>query len=1112
MVYRFITICLVLLLTASVVAEPPLRSSGGKGDRTVKSASLDTETWIDVNNLLMFVTNIGNFAHQNGNTFGISDGLYFPFSSVDDIESGVNDKTVIFSAGLWIGAQDKSVVPPETLTVISEFSHEYFPGPMIGGTFDPDGVSKPEYKVYKINRSDVTEYINTSSNAVVEDYLTNAVPQGAPTRDEGGVTIPDFKGDQWLWTVYNDANPEFKTNTSSATDPLGLEVEQEVFGFDRADELGQIYFMRYVIHNKGGRNLDSMFISLWADPDLGGASDDLVGSDTLLSLGYCYNATNNDEEYGSAPPAVGFDFFRGPLEFTGILSDTAFLFGDTFPEYINLGMTSFQKYINGQEPQNNKDTYEFMTGLDGTGPGAQPLANGTKFYAPGDPVTKIGDLDFAPDDRRWMMTTGPINFADGDSTEIWAAVVVAQGVDRLSSITALRWFDTFAQEAFDNNFVVAQPPATPIVSIEELDQQVVIQWTDTSEVDSGSYAFEGYTLFQLPALGAPQSQWRSIINFDVVNDITQIVETDFDVNAGLPLQRPTKRGSDNGIQRWFAVTDDLIGGGTLNNGTSYFFRLEAYTVLVETDTLTGEPVFTTLTSQREFRATPQQPPGGEVIPFTYSDTLDVTHTWATDPPSDGVVAPFVVNPALLSGHTYRVTFQDTVFAETLIVPDPIFVDSTDTNIIGFNSVWDLFNVTTNTLVIDDEKDQSGGFLFLQDLLADGQEGFLLNVQGPPTPGVKPLDQFDTDDESQWGWSIPQGTRRWTWAQADGFHFEGFRGAIGWAGPAELFGSNNSRTPITNLVAVELRLATADTDGVFDQTGGDENVSFAYRYGRGFTAPPAQPEFAPFIVNAVGGYSFQEFDRTVPLSAWDITSDPPRRLAVAYLENNAEFAVLDGKYWPRDFNFFETDSAAAENGANNTSSNGPREWLFILDADYSEISNPAFEGEFLDDSIPVLYWCTVNRRGDVPYSPGGTGEDRVRIFPAIINSSSDTFTFVAQEPFNLASGNESALERIKAVPNPYYLASTYDNGVLNRRLKFTNLPTDATVRIFTLAGDLVNTIPRNNPANSFEEWDLETREGIPVASGVYIYVVESPRYGTKIGKVAVFIEQEQLGTY
>jgi hypothetical protein len=1105
---KILVCCLVLLLSVFAFAESP----GGKA-RQKTATALSSEVWIDANKLLMFVTNTGQFANQKANTFGKSDGLYFPFSSVEDIESGVADNTVIFAAGPWIGGIDSAT--GETLTVISEFSDEYYPGPMVdtgGGNWSYiDGADvAPEYRVYRLDKDSISFYKDNDSGLTLADYdeyqayLEDAVPQGAPVYPAGHEQEgePMILGDQFLWSVYNDANPEVKDNTASSTAPLGIEIRDATFAFDREDVLGQVIFKRLRIYNRGRRTLDGFYVCLWADPDLGGASDDLVGCDTILDLGYCYNATNNDNDYGSRPPCVAFDFFQGPLVFTGDDADTAKMWGQKWPQHRNMGMTAFAKYINGQEPQNAIQSYLFMTGIDGSK--GLPYANGTKYYAPGNPVTNEGDLDFAPDDRRFMQVTGPITFRPGDSTEIVAAIVVAQGADRLSSIDAMKYFDEGAQEAFDDDFVVLQPPVPPVVTLQELDRAISFQWTDTSEVDTGDYVFEGYTVLQGESMAGP---WKRVANFDLINDLTVIQELTFDTDVGLALVKPTKFGSDNGIRHYYGTESDAIGGGLLNNITDYFFRVEAYSHIIVIDSLTGEEQSRTLTSATAFKATPQQPPAGGTEPFSFDDIVPVTHTTGG---SDGIVAPVVINPEALNGHTYRVTFEDTigVRVDTIITQNPLDPNLYDTTIVSVDIAWHLDDLSIDTVpvrILAYQTNQSG------DEDYEIVDGMKIKVSGPAVPGVKSEDIFDTDDESRWGWDIPNGERRFTWANADGFQWEGFRGAIGWGGPGSTrgYGIYDPVAP-GNLVRVLLRLATVDEDGIFDPA--DENVSYAYRYIRGKANAPAQPEFAPHYTQGGTSYDFEDFQPSCPLSAWNIDVDPPQRLAVGYLENNAAFAVLDGEWWPRESDDYD-DSVFVDNGVDATSANGPREWLWIYLAPYSETPVPEYQLNAIDDPMPIMYWLTVNRRGsDVPFSPGGTGEDEFLIIPGKINTVADTFTFVATEQTLATSGDESALDRIRAVPNPYYLASSYDKSTLNRVIKFTNLPVDGTIRIFTLGGALVATVPRDHPDQSYEEWDVESENGIPVASGIYIYVVESPGFGTKIGKMAVFTEEEQLNTY
>ena len=104
-----------------------------------------------------------------------------------------------------------------------------------------------------------------------------------------------------------------------------------------------------------------------------------------------------------------------------------------------------------------------------------------------------------------------------------------------------------------------------------------------------------------------------------------------------------------------------------------------------------------------------------------------------------------------------------------------------------------------------------------------------------------------------------------------------------------------------------------------------------------------------------------------------------------------------------------------------------------------------------------------------------------------------------------------LEAIKAVPNPYYLFSSYDASVVNREMKFINLPTECTITIYNLGGDRVQVLEKNDNATELA-WNLLNHSSIPVASGIYIYVVEAPGFGQKIGKMAIFTETEQLNQF
>jgi len=267
-----------------------LNSKTGKQSGPGMSLILDTNTFLWINSIFCVVYNNGNFGYDDAGEFGKTDGWYYPFGSEKD------DKSVIYAAGIWVGAK----VGSETRVAIAEFSSEFVPGPMKDGTFQQD---QARFRVFKIgdgSNRDLSPYDDSRDRAgwPAED--------GAPVDENGD---PAMLGNQMCWSVYNDASEVGHSNMQ--TNPLGIEIQQSTFGFAAKGPLDNVMFMKYTIINKGSNTLDSTFISLWADPDIGDASDDFVGCDTLLSLGYAYN-DGADTDYGSSPPAVGFDFFQGP--------------------------------------------------------------------------------------------------------------------------------------------------------------------------------------------------------------------------------------------------------------------------------------------------------------------------------------------------------------------------------------------------------------------------------------------------------------------------------------------------------------------------------------------------------------------------------------------------------------------------------------------------------------------------------------------------------------------------------------------------------------------------------------------------------------------------------
>ncbi len=102
-----------------------------------------------------------------------------------------------------------------------------------------------------------------------------------------------------------------------------------------------------------------------------------------------------------------------------------------------------------------------------------------------------------------------------------------------------------------------------------------------------------------------------------------------------------------------------------------------------------------------------------------------------------------------------------------------------------------------------------------------------------------------------------------------------------------------------------------------------------------------------------------------------------------------------------------------------------------------------------------------------------------------------------------------MDRIKVVPNPYVVANSweplnpYANGRGPRELHFIHLPQKCTIKIFNIRGQLVDTIEHSNTVNDGTEiWDMQTKDLLDIAYGVYVYHVDAGELGQKIGKFAV----------
>ncbi|HEY6193832.1 MAG TPA: T9SS type A sorting domain-containing protein [Candidatus Eisenbacteria bacterium] len=410
----------LLIAACAGIAAPSIAATASppKGPAAPNAVSnMDISHPMDVNALHMDLTNFGAFAYDLAG--GTNFGLRFPKDSPNG---------VVFASGLWLGA----LVQSGARVTVAEYSQEYRPGSALSGV--PESPGLVQLQTWELQRT----YTSTiDRDAARDDYDNNAVSRGAPAvaiLPDGSL---DISGDRMSWSVYNDFTPSAHVDEAGSTAPLGVEVQQTTWAYDRPGPFGNSVFMRFKIINRGSQVLDDMHVAFWADPDLGNFSDDLVGCDSTRSLGYCYNGANTDALYGSTPPAVGYDMLQGPY---------------SAARGARLPMTAFMGYRNGDDPLSATGSFRNMHGLDRLGnvvldPQSQP----TRFMFAGDPVAGTGWVDGLATDKRMLLSAGPITMSPNDVQEVVLAIIVARGSDRLDSVHLLADYDQTIQTAFDTN-------------------------------------------------------------------------------------------------------------------------------------------------------------------------------------------------------------------------------------------------------------------------------------------------------------------------------------------------------------------------------------------------------------------------------------------------------------------------------------------------------------------------------------------------------------------------------------------------------------------------------------------------------------------------------------
>lgn len=1092
-----ITFKIIMMFITGVILLTPvneLSSKERKGHTPGLTNAGVVNNFLQVNNINAIFRSDGYFNYDKFTFVSGDAGFIWPVGSPQRL-------TAIFTTGVYIGAK----VNGELRLAASMYNTHFSPGniPNVGQVPGSSVCSDPRLRSYHVNLSDPALMDGGTRQKIAggrtytityDSWASWPVDLGAPYVEVNGIPgyQPEFEGDrpgignssarpdEIIWSVFMDYTN--CTNNIHASElslpggtlPLGVEIQQTSFAF-LAPGLLNMYFVKWKIINKSNDRWDSTYTAVASDPDIGDAFDDAAGCDSTQDIGFCYNFDNDDSQYGAAPPAVGYKYLQSPIVFTGNNNDTAKLPYGNLVGYRLIGLSSFTTFLNGGtvctgDPDHAIYAYNFMRYGDGCG---NPMINWTtggpsKYKYNGNACNRTGWYDSTQGDKRHLQVSGPFTMQSQDTQIIVIGAFIERGSNNLQSVCALLDAGYRVQKFYNSNFAATPLPPAPAVNVvANGNGKVTLYWGNRSESydvydslgQTGAWKFEGYNVYQVkPGTSGDEVSDRTLLaTYDKINNITIVYDTLRVIQPNGTTQdeyKPVAFGNNTGISRNITLSVNQYPTGINNffiNGTTYRFAVTSYGVNLNA----GKPfkVLENPVSAQFIDVTPNFPMMGTNLINRQFDTLSISKP-------DKVFLPVVLDPLRVISARYQMVFSS----------------DTSWNIVRIqNAQVDTLLRNIYSLSLSNPDVQIGdGILFKADSIRRSNYGVIRDPSSTSQANVR-------------GWTYTGGNVNLGSADT-----ASLRTAFGTAYRPPQSLSMGLSWPSGG--AYRLHYTSAIDTGVFLKTSALKRVKItfgttqkAYRYRGALNNAPYQDYVdIPFKV---------ELD-----APGDTNSTVPRQLNVA---------------------FYDYDSSGTWNPKNTP--DGGYEFVFIMYSTYSETPNAFYPTRNIQvasqfRSMDIQYVWTPRLLSSGPAFNNG---DIMYILPytrlqyqqspgtvTVIETGNTTAPTIGS---NELASQRGELSLVRVVPNPYYGGHAQESSPFDRFVKFMNMPKTATIYIYSLNGNLVRQINKDDNSTSIN-WDILNTDRIPVASGIYIAFIDAPGIGTKTIKLAIFTPQERIDRF
>jgi len=735
-----------------------------------------------------------------------------------------------------------------------------------------------------------------------------------------------------------------------------------------------------------------------------------------------------------------------------------------------LGLTSFNALLFGNSqnrPRNDELMWDLMS---------------TPNQRPGDtPPVIVQDAD-----NIFVYGSGAFELEPGESQRFSIALILGEDFEDLLSNA------TISQQVFDSDYRFAQAPRKPQLTAVPADKKVTLYWDTGAEASfdpfisranpedpSKGFDFEGYRIYRSQDfsfndtktitdsrgnrfLSEPLSQDNGLpAQWDLINEFEGLSDIEY---AGRGVRY--NLGKNTGLVHSFVDSNNVV------NGVTYYYAVTSY------DHGDANAEIAPTESQRVIQR--------DAVTRLFSFDVNTAQV-IPNPPATGFQGPGVVDDE--NGNAER-TIGDATGSVQVEFLDPLKVVDGKSYDVVFDSIEvDSAQFVVGYSVVDNTPRQER-FRSRDTLFAN------LGVNGGIEPGSVSVEAAAGGSVNASRYIVDFDNAR-------------IRGASTGDLPlGEEFIITFKARPVNNSPFVNSEDDNPVFDGMrlFVQRDSVELSPLVNNGGKsGFTSIASNTNFS----NETTILELSQAGTAAPIAAdYEIRFVDYDTSATGDLINPADFtpAPLGNIALP----FYVVDVATGDSVT-----------VFVNGLDNSRWD--WYEAITLLQPGPV----SANTTYDINFSPpfdslvtdSGTfvGQQQAPIYPG----AGDVFFVFSKKPFekddrytfntrgtvfNETEARE-ALRDVYVVPNPYVAFSQGEIAGIgqgsrdDRRVEFRNLPQICTIKIFTITGEFVAQIDKDDNL-SYAAWNLLSFESQKIAYGVYIFHIDAPGVGTKIGRLGI----------